>query len=233
MAKLDVTDQLITSIIQQVGPQVAAETGWDLQLPTLKSRVLPKDQGYEELVQGRLRGMGVAISENRKFGERILEYLIENNVLGAYQPHSQELLVVRENVDDSNLEGLSLVLGHELVHRGQHIHHPQVFEQIDQTVKALLDAANQGIVNFEWISQKLEEIRPRMTLIESHATYISQMLRKKYFPNAIVETHFNLPVLLFQFLGAGKVSQYTDGLPQVSEAISKGGVDELFRSSSG
>jgi hypothetical protein len=230
MAKLDVTDQLITSMIQQVAPQVMAETGWDLQLPTLKSRVLPKDQGYEELVQGRLRGMGVTVSENHNIVERILEYLIENNVLGAYQPYSQELLVVREHVDDSNLPGLSLVLGHELVHRGQHVHHPQLFEQIDQTVKALMEAINQSNVNFEWVWRKMEEIRPRMTLIESHATYFTRILKQKFYPDAKVETHFNLPVLLFKFLGAGKVSQYIDGLPQVSQAASQGKLDDLFRS---
>ena len=34
----------------------------------------------------------------------------------------------------------------------------------------------------------------------------------------MIERHFTLPVLLFRVLGFGKTAQYTDGLPQVTEA---------------
>jgi hypothetical protein len=33
-------------------------------------------------------------------------------------------MVVRENGDDSDLDGLKLFLAHELTHRSQRVHHP-------------------------------------------------------------------------------------------------------------
>ena len=49
----------------------------------------------------------------------------------------------------------------------------------------------------------------------------------------MIERHFTLPVLLFRVLGFGKTAQYTDGLPQVTEAMRQGKVDYLFRSLAG
>jgi len=230
MTKLIIENTLLQQLIQQVGPKVSAETGWDLKLESMGYRVVPKDQGYEEIVQGRFQALGAPVSAQRNLLERMMEYLIENNVLGAYQPHSQELLVVRENVDDSNLEGLSLVLGHELVHRGQHMNHPALFDRVDQTSRDVIQFLGQGNLDFDYINQKFNEIKSSMTLIESHATYITQLLKRKYYPNAVIETHFSLPVILFRILGITKVSQYVEGIPQVSEAMGRGSIDELFRS---
>ena len=50
------------------------------------------------------------------------------------------------------------------------------------------------------------------------------------YPNAQIEHHFTLPVLLFRALGYGKLAQYTEGLPQVSAAMQRGGMDSLFQS---
>lgn len=69
------------------------------------------------------------VSPEREFVDRTVEYLVEINVLAAYEPLTNELMVVRGKVDDSNLDGLKLVLAHELTHRGQHVHHPALFER--------------------------------------------------------------------------------------------------------
>jgi hypothetical protein len=33
--------------------------------------------------------------------ERLIEYVVENVVLAAYEPSTQQIYIVRENVDDS------------------------------------------------------------------------------------------------------------------------------------
>jgi len=68
-----------------------------------------------------LHALGLPFNPGRDIVTRTVEYLVENNVLAAYEPLTNELMVVRENVDDSNLDGLKVVLGHELTHRGQHM----------------------------------------------------------------------------------------------------------------
>ena len=99
MKKIVIDDRLISSLVSQVAPLVSAITGWDLQTPTLATRVPPKDQGYEEIVEGKLRLLGMPVNQERDMVDRTVEYLVENNVLAAYEPLSNELMDVRENVD--------------------------------------------------------------------------------------------------------------------------------------
>ena len=66
------------------------------------------------------------------------------------------------------------------------------------------------------LTQKMEDIRPIMTLIESHACYIQEQLKQSYFPDAEIESHFNLATLLMRLFGKLKTSQYTDGLADVA-----------------
>ena len=147
MTKLTLDDRLVASIVNNVAPLVSSITGWDLALSTLHSRVLPKDQGYEEIVLGKLRLLGLPVSPRRDIVDRAVEALVENNVLAAYEPLSNELMVVRENVDDSNLDGLGLILAHELTHRGQHIQHPSLFERINRILVNVLKGIESGQVN--------------------------------------------------------------------------------------
>jgi len=43
MPKLIIDDTLISALVGEVGPLVSSITDWDLQLETLRCRVLPKD----------------------------------------------------------------------------------------------------------------------------------------------------------------------------------------------
>jgi len=231
MPRLDITEGLIQTVVQDMAPLVERLTGWDLQLPTLQVRVLPKDQGYEEIVLGRMQQAGVPVdpAAQRNFIERIAEYMIEETVLAAYDPGRQTLLVVRENVDDSNLDGLRLVVAHELVHRGQHMHHPEVFTQADETVRGVcqLDLENESF-RLQAL-EAMNKIQPLMSMLESHAMYVQNTIKRLYLPKAVIESHFNLGILLMRILAAPKLAQYSDALPAVTQASRKGNVDALYR----
>ncbi len=227
--RLDITDSLIEELMDEVAPMVEEATGWRLDRPGLRSRVLPKDRGYEEILLGRIKGAGVEVPEEGSEGlfERLIEYIIEGNVLAAYEWSTREMLVVRENVDDSNLDGLRVVIAHELVHRAQHINHPELFQRVDEGVREVFELSKQpgGLTN---ALEKLRELQGVMTLLESHAHYIQEMLHRTRFPNAVIESHFNLPSLLLRVVGAKKLSQYTGGIPAVQEAVARGEVDSLY-----
>jgi len=229
MLKLIMDDASISALVGEVGPLVSAITGWDLQLAGLRCRVLPKDHGYEEIVESKMLALGFPFSPGRDIVTRTVEYLVENNFQAAYEPLTNELMVVRENVDDSNLDGLKVVLGHELTHRGQHMAHPEIFEHINRILSEMITGLETGSADLKKLRGYFEEVQPHMTLIESHASYVQAILNQRYFPQAQIEHHSSLPALLFRVLGYGKVAQYTEGLPQVAAAMQQGNVDGLFR----
>lgn len=233
MSKLTITEELITSLIGETAPLVSQATGWGLDIPSMKSRVLPKDQGYEAIVEDKLRLLGLQVSPGRDLITRTAEYLVESNVLAAYEPLANELMVIRENVDDSNPDGLRLVLAHELTHRGQHVNHPELFERVNRILVTMLRGAESAAMDLQQTLKYFEEVKPLMTLIESHASYIQGIIHQKHYPNAQIEQHFTLPVLIFRVLGFGKTSQYTEGLPQVTRAMQQGSIDRLFRGEAG
>lgn len=229
MPRLQLTDRLVRDEILRVAPLVTRLTGWNLGLDGLGSRVLPKDRGYEEIVLGRLEQSGIRDGEELISGllRRMVEYLVEQNVLAAYMPVAEEILVIRENVDDSNLDGLRLVLVHELVHRGQHMAHRDLFARTDALLRQAFALLRSGEPALPQIRQIMQEAQPIMTLLESHAAYIQRHMQAR-FPEAHIESHFSLATLLMRLAGARKVAQYTDGLPQVAAAATSGGVESLY-----
>ena len=66
-------------------------------------------------------------------------------------------------------------------------------------------------------------------LIESHASVVQHTLNRNYYPDARIESHWSLPVLLFRLFGAEKLSQYQDGIPMVMEAMKRGAIDDLYQ----
>ncbi len=234
MSKLDVTDQLLRQLITEVAPQVAKVTGWELNLSTLSSRALPKERAYEEILLSRLNVFGndPGAEAPRNLIERLVEYVFEGSIQAAYQPNDQEILVVRENVDDSNLDGLRLTLAHELVHRGQHITYPQIFNEIEGHLHKISIAAIEKAdpAEVQGILNAIEETRPLMVLLESHAFYVQQQLAQTVYPAGRIEQQRSLPVMLFRLFGQQKISQYQEGLPMVASAAQNGTINNLFQS---
>jgi len=230
MKKLNITSDLIQNIVKEITPLVENLTQWQLNINTLRILILPKDQGYEEVILGRLQGAGIHIDKNhpRSIIEKLLEHVLEANILGAYQPGTQEIIIIRENVDESNPEGLKLIIGHELVHRGQHLYFKHLFDQVDERIKNTFDYINSGTVPLKKITQEMEKIRPIMSLIESHAYYIQNILKQNYFPKAKIESHFNVATVLMSIFGKAKSSQYTEKIPEVNNAFNNGNMDSLY-----
>jgi hypothetical protein len=232
MPELLVTNELVDELISEVAPLVTEITHWELDTERLKVQVVPRERGYEEIALRHVQSLGVTVSEYDQRGilHRLMEYFIEANVLAAYLPAAEEIAVGRENVDDRNLDGLKVILGHELTHRSQHINHPNIYLDIERKSRALITELNQasGAFDFDGVKETINQIQELMTLMESHAAVVQQRLVEEYYPEAKIESHWNLATLLFSLLGAKKVSQYQDGVPMVLAAMQRGTIDSLF-----
>jgi len=230
MKKLNITKNLIQNLVDEVAPKIENLTKWYFKLDELGILVLPKNRGYEEVVLGRLQGAGIPIDENRPRSilEKMIEYVIEANILGAYQSSTQELIIIRENVDESNINGLKLIVGHELVHRGQHVNFKHLFDKIDESIRKTFDYINFNRTNFKLINREMEKIKPIMSLLESHAHYIQAILKQKYYPGAKIESHFNIATILMKIFGKAKVSQYTERIFDVKKATTNGNINSLY-----
>lgn len=230
MEKLNITEALVRRVMTQVEPDVERLTGWSLDVDSLGVRVLPKNRGYEDILLARLLGAGVQVDgyEDRNIVEKLVEYIVEGNVIAAYEPSSSTVMVVGENVDDSNMDGLRLVLAHELVHRGQHLHHPELFERIDSIVRNVFRLLASEHVTMKSLLSEMRKIQSLMTLMESHAYYVQETLHGNVYPGARIESHFDLPSILMRTFGRRKLIQYTAQLPAIAQATETGTLQDLY-----
>jgi hypothetical protein len=232
MDRLIINDELIHQLIKEVSPLVESETTWQVRLDSLEYKVVPRQRGYEEIIYTRIRDLGIPFEEPlvKDPFTRLFEYLVEHSYIAAYLPGSQRIYVVSENVDDSNMDGLRLVVAHELVHRAQHLRYPGVIKQLDRNMltllKPYLEAGNP--LDIAQVRAVLDEIEPTMILLESHAAFIQNLIGVKYFPQAKIEEHLTLLTVLLQWIYKRQASRYTRGLPAIEAASQSGNIDQLF-----
>ena len=231
MPKLIVTKELVCYLLSEVVPYVEQATGWQLDIDALNIRVVPRELAYETIVLHQnilqLRGLDDQKDHSSNVVHPLIEKMIEGNILGAFEPSTREMIVVKENVDDSNLDGLKVVLLHELVHYGQFLYHQKIFDNLDE-LKYLLSTACDSR-DEEKTMDLLEKVQKLMTLLESHAHYIEEQIKRQAYPKAKVESHFNWATILMSIISPSKQAQYLDGLPVIGQAAKSRGIDDLFR----
>jgi hypothetical protein len=106
--------------------------------------------------------------------------------------------------------------------------HGELFIRLDTLLHRAFAEMSSEATDFVKLRLYFEEVQPIMTLLESHAAYIQEIIKQRYLPEARVESHFNLAVLLMRLIGAPKAAQYTEGLPEISAAINSGKIESLF-----
>lgn len=230
MAYLDVSEDLVRRLVAGVAPLVSHLTGWNLRTGDLGARVLERAGCNEEILGRRLKSAGIIPIPRQAgdFYELLMDRLLEENILAAYDHGGQEIVVVRENVEGSDLDGLRLVLAHELVHRGQHVQHRNIFVLADALLREAVSEAGPDPDTAAAPPGQPSRLDAIMTLLESHARYVEQEVNRLYLPRAKVQSHFNMLAFLFQALNPRKSRQYSDGLPEVANAVRAGTVDSLY-----
>lgn len=201
--RLTITEGLVRSIITEVAPVVETLTGWDLAIDRMGVRVITRDRAYEEVYLARLHGLGLWQEHLEAAGvlEHLAEYVVERTIVAAYDHLATRLLVVSTNVDEGNLDALRVIVGHELVHRGQAVHHPELFAQLDQVILAVIRDETMGL------REAIAQVQPMMKLIEGHASLVTTQLRRRY-PSAQFEHPPWLPGLILGWVAGLKMEQY-------------------------
>jgi hypothetical protein len=216
------------AIIEEVAPHVERLTGWDVLSGQLGLLIIPKERAFEEIALGRLERIGVPVSSlpaATNVVERVMSYVLRSAILAAYDPTLDSIFIVRDNVDEANLDGLKVILGHELVHRGQAKRYPAHLAFVDATVREMM-MRPKGLLDL-W--QKTNDVNRIMTLIEGHATWVHEQLQRIY-PNARIRRHhFSILTALLRIVAAAKVHQYTAGKRLVAQAGDPASIEELYR----
>jgi hypothetical protein len=230
VAHLNVSESLIRRLVDGVVPLVSHLTGWNLRTGDLGTRVLGKNGCNEEIIRRRLNSAGIDLppKQSGDFQEVLMSRLLEENILAAYDHGGQEIIVVRENVEAGDIDGLRLVLAHELVHRGQHVQHRKVFGLADSLLREAVSITGPEGAATDLARGRLNRLDAIMTLLESHARYVEREVNRLYLPRATVPSHFDMLAFLFQVLNPRKSRQYSDGLPEVANAVQSGKVDSLY-----
>jgi hypothetical protein len=231
MSKLIVTKELVDYLLAELVPYVEQATGWQLDINRLNIQVVPRELAYEAIVlhQNVLRyGDQTEKKEQLTYAVHpLIEKMIESNILGAFEPSTCELIIVKENVDDSNLDGLKVVILHELVHYGQYLYHSTIFDNLENLRYQVTTAVeNREAGKAMDLLGKTQQL---MTLLESHAHFIEEQIKNRVYPRAKVESHFNWATILMSIISPSKQAQYLDGLPVISQAAKSSRIDDLFR----
>ena len=173
MSKLIVTKELVDYLLVEVVPYVEQATGWQLDINRLNIRVVPRELAYEAIVlHQNILHYGDQAEKREQLSYAVhplIEKMIESNILGAFEPSTRELIIVKENVDDGNLDGLKVVILHELVHYGQYLYHQTIFNNLETLRYQVTNTyENQET---EKALALLEKTQKLMTLLEKSCSF--------------------------------------------------------------
>lgn len=162
-------------------------------------------------------------------------------VLGQYDPLMGRMLVIPDNLRfGTNASGLTIILGHELVHRCQFINNPRFARLYSHLVKKVT-----GSNAFDEDSLEDKNMKPYlqayMTLVEGDASFVEQQLNKMFYQDAKNKTsgfsNFLGLLLALTSIGNGdkgfldKLKQYAKGkkiVKSIYEFNGREGVNSLY-----
>ena len=150
-------------------------TGWRGLLD--QAEVIVTDD-YRKSFFGLMRELGVAPGLWRGLGFRLLFQLC----LAAYEPFSNVLVIHKRCCERSNLDGLKVILGHELVHVGQFRHTPGLLDQYRESLQWLKGKCGSSAVSLKELIESVDYSVQQsfMSQIEGYAAYIQGYLERYY-----------------------------------------------------
>lgn len=186
--RLDVDRELVYACLQEVAPKVERLTGWRGLLEDLEIAVT---NNYRKSVFRLVGELGVATS----FWDRTALRLLFKMFMAQYEPLSQVLVVHQRPCARCNLDGLKVILGHELVHVGQFKHSPTIVRQYRESLQWLRRTMEDTKLTFREMVENLDYSLHQdfMSQIEGYATYIQRYLERYYNCAEIVPPRTLLP----------------------------------------
>jgi len=177
--RLELTDSLVRYCVDEVGPLVESYTGWshladnvvfvivDDMVACLKETL--EEAGFDQLdgTIGRLALKAMA-----------------SDITVLFEPFSRNVFINAGNARKQNFDAFKIILGHELVHVGQFLHHPELLEKQRAHLKQLWnfeDMVEEG-TRPKW--QDEEGLAEYIENLEGYAYYIQHDFLQKRYPMA-------------------------------------------------
>lgn len=154
--RLRLDDELVRHCLEEVAPLVESITGWPHLLSGVRFRI------------SSLAGL----AEDATLEDAGLRWLRQRacGYIAAYNPLEHVIYIDRARTERLNLDGMKVVMGHELVHVGQCRLHPEVAARRAAKPRAEADVADQLV---QWED----------TWVEGYAYYLER---------DFIQAHYNL-----------------------------------------
>jgi len=215
VVRLNIDHDLVRHCLEEVGPLVESLTGWPGLLESTSVEI------EEDAVAFWAKTMGSFDLGLPDLAKRVLSHVVFKKALAAYAPHAKRIVVNGKEAVFSNLDGLKVILGHELVHRGQFLYEPGLLARYDAAVRELrpklldADLSIRGFLAW-FLASPLQQLMKHM---EGYAAHVQTDFLQTYYNCAMPLVHVGLlermlaPVLphLFKEMAEVKVKQYTEG----------------------
>ena len=235
VARLDITEPLVSHCLAEVAPLVEELTGWPDLLADLKVDITDDISPYFRKLTEEVLGESTWVSRQL---DRLLAW--SSSVMALYDPTSHTIAINRSRMARyTNLDGFKVILGHELVHVGQFKQHPELIKlyraQLDW-IRELLEESEELDVAAVQEAVGRSEFQARMSELEGYAYYIQRDYLERRYHMATWFEHASLFEGLFQgaikFLVPGmqggndlKLTQYESG-SQAYRSLRGGGEDK-------
>lgn len=171
-----ISERSIETLLDELIPKIEWLTQWNSHLDGLEIKIIKNSQLWKYAMKPQFDAMEFD-AKPKGFIEEIamdvMKTLIPYLPLGVYEPNSNSLILLAENMSDISKSAFSIVVGHELVHRCQHANNPLFFENLKNFNKEL------GIELYK-IQEKLNK---------KYGLTIRESFRHSYLYNALKKIH--------------------------------------------
>ncbi|MBI4148265.1 hypothetical protein HY490_03155 [Candidatus Woesearchaeota archaeon] len=244
-----VSERSIERLLIDVAPKVERLTGWKTHLDALTVKLVRRDQVWEHGIKPKYNILGIDTEAKTEKGKKdlgMIKVLMPYVLGGLYEPLTGTMLIVPDNVRfGTNESGLTVTLGHELVHRCQFTNHPRWAEMYPTLVRKITGSSAFDDDEHEDKSY-MKYLQAYMTLAEGDASHVETQLKKMFYQDAKNKTaHVSNFIGLLLFLHSlgnaedgfiKKLKQYEQGeriVGRVYETEGRKGVNELYNLDAG
>ena len=137
-AKVDY--ETINSIVEEMNPIVIKKTGMDTKIEDMEIKILEHRSQYEDVCRSNAKTLGIDYEKQKEknwLKNTINSQIRSSMVLGAYDGLENKMYFIKENCENITQAELKGLVGHELIHRAQHVNYPGLFEKIWSVDKEL------------------------------------------------------------------------------------------------
>lgn len=203
---------MLETVIQEVAPRVEALTEWNVPLENLKIKVVRRHDYGTYGIRSFYSSLG--IDPNKEISRHeIHDFLTSYILLGQYDPSSETIIVIQDNLKTIDPDGLSLIVGHELTHHAQFVNNASFTSAYLSLLKTslLIDMENETHPPKKDSTPQVDSFTLYAgyyhIFLEGDATFVERQLQRLYYPKGIrTKPPFLLRglALLFRFLNRNK-----------------------------